>query len=238
MIMTKAIIHRASSRGVSNLSWMKSYHSFSYGQYFNPIRMQFGKLRVLNDERIQPNRGFSSTPLDNMEMVTIVLDGELKHTDTLGNDKILKRGGIQCLSGGSGVKHSELNNDAEADLRLLHMRFLPKDKGVAPQYNSCSFDLDNQKSELVLLVGADQGLPIAQDACVSWGNMEKNAECDYKIHYSGNGLYLLVIEGMVHLEDHVAFPNDAIGVWTDEETVHLKMMADSKFILIEMPPKR
>ncbi|MDC1106682.1 pirin family protein [Prolixibacteraceae bacterium] len=235
--MTRSIIHRANTRGLSNLSWMKSFHSFSFGQYFNPIRMQFGKLRVLNDERIMPNRGFSSTPLDNMEMVTIVLEGKLLHRDTIGNQQVLEAGAVQCLTSGKGVKHSEMN-DGDEELRLIHLRFLPREKSLLPKYNFCNFDLTTTRDELLTLVNPNKSCSIAQDVYVSWGNMKKSHVITYEPHHPDNGIYLISMEGMVHAMDHVAFVNDAIGIWSDGGSIDIKMMSDAKFLLIEVPPKR
>ncbi|QZT37593.1 pirin family protein [Halosquirtibacter xylanolyticus] len=235
--MTRSIIHRANTRGLSNLSWMKSFHSFSFGQYFNPIRMQFGKLRVLNDERIMPNRGFSSTPLDNMEMVTIVMNGKLLHRDSLGNHQVLTAGSVQCLTSGKGIKHSEMN-DGDEELRLIHLRFLPKEKGFDPKYSFCNYDLVTVRDELLALVTPDQTCSVAQDVYVYWGNMKKDKNIVYKTHDPNNGIYLISMEGMIQMVDHVAFASDAIGAWPDGDDVEIKMMSDAKFLLIEVPPKR
>ncbi|QZE15724.1 pirin family protein [Halosquirtibacter laminarini] len=236
--MTRSIIHRANTRGFSNLSWLKSHHSFSFGQYFNPIRMQFGKLRVLNDEKIEPQRGFTSTPLDNMEMVTIVLEGTLRHSDTLGNQLELPPGSVQCLSGGTGVKHSEVN-DSESDiLRLLHFRVLPHTRGEEPEYHHAHYDLFTVKDTLTPLVDPSFHCHVNQDAYVSWGNVSKGKMVKYKFHQSNSGIYLLTLDGMVQCVDHVAFVNDAIGVWSDEEEVEIKVLSDARFVVVEIPPTR
>ncbi len=237
MIM-QTIIHKADSRGFLETDWLKTAHSFSFGNYHNPDRMQFGALRVLNDDNIDPGMGFGGHPHDNMEIITIPLKGELAHEDNTGETEVLKPGQIQVMSAGSGIWHSEFNSSTDNLLSLLQIWILPSEKDVKPRYQSFSVDQSQMKNRWYKLVGpTNEGdVWIYQDARISITQIEEDISLSYEIKSKDHGVYFFLIEGEAEIAGNQLSKRDGIGVY-DFEKLDLPVKAGSEILAIEVPMK-
>lgn len=231
------VIHKSNSRGHANHGWLDSHHSFSFANYYNPERMNFGVLRVLNDDIVAPGRGFGTHSHDNMEIISIPLEGDLEHKDNMGNSTIIKEGDIQVMSAGTGVYHSEFNRNKDTQVKFLQIWIFPNKKGVTPRYDQISIkDLEEPNTFYQILSPSesDQGVWIHQDAWFHLGKFDENASDTYRLKKEGNGIYAFVLEGSVNIEDQVLEARDGFGVW---ETKEIKLTANksSKVLLMEVP---
>lgn len=220
------IIYRNEDRGKNQIEWLDSKFSFSFADYYDPNKMGFGKLIVLNDDIISPGKGFGAHPHSNMEIITIVLEGELKHKDSLGSEDIIRPGEVQVMSAGSGIVHSEYNNSKTKALKLFQIWIETKKEDLNPTYNKKKYELVKNRL-IVLASGFDEGLKINQDAKVSLGKFDK--ELDYNISEE-NGVYFFVIEGSFKVNNEEIGRRDALG--TDED---LKISGKGKFLIIDVP---
>ena len=235
----KTIIHKADERGITELGWLHSRHSFSFGSYYNPEKSGFGLLRVLNDDIVEPGEGFGIHPHDNMEIISIVLDGELEHKDSMGTGSVIKTGDIQVMSAGTGITHSEFNHSKERDVNFLQLWIFPKERNIKPGYDQRNFILSEIKNKIKTVVsgiGPDGALRIHQNASISLGYFEKDKDADYKIQYPGNGAYLFILNGNIKLNNNTISGKDAIGIsGTDIFSFHTE--SDAEFIIIDVPMK-
>jgi quercetin 2,3-dioxygenase len=228
-------IHKAHERGRTKIEWLDSYHSFSFGDYFDAKKMSFGALRVLNDDIIAPGKGFGRHPHANMEIVTIVLDGSLAHEDSMGTKGILRKGEVQCMSAGSGIYHSEYNQSKTQPATILQMWVEPRKQNIGPQYAQKAFDFE--KNKLTLLASGEESkkaLTISQDAYFSLGSLEKNKNIAYKMHSKNNGAYIFVISGSLSIENEDLQPRDAIGI-SDKDTLFIEAKTPAQLLVIEVP---
>lgn len=231
-------IHRAESRGYANHGWLQTYHTFSFANYYDPRRIHFGMLRVLNDDIIAPGEGFGTHPHDNMEIVTIALEGALKHGDSMGNMKILNPGEIQVMSAGTGITHSEINASMTEPAKLLQIWILTDRKNHTPRYNQ--IELAPAKPNEFRTIVAPEGHGdehtgwIHQNSWFSTLNLEQGHESEYLIHTSGNGAYIFVIEGQIEIDGEVLDRRDGMGVH-DTDGFRIKASADSQVLVIEVP---
>lgn len=231
----KKVIHKADSRGDANFGWLHSKHTFSFGQYYNPDRVHFGMLRVLNDDIVVGGAGFPTHPHENMEIVSIPLSGALAHKDSTGNEKIIQTGEVQIMSAGSGLTHSEYNASKDQEVNFLQIWVFPKEKDIEPRYDQKLFkDVDRKNKVQTVVAPDDSALWINQNAWFSLANLDGNKVLDYKIHDSGNGLYIFVIEGELEVDSENLNKRDAIGL-SETESVSIKSSKDSKLLLIEVP---
>lgn len=232
------IIDRADSRGFARYDWLETHHTFSFANYYNPERMGFGALRVLNDDIIAPKMGFDMHPHRNMEIVTIPLYGELRHGDSLQNAETITYGDIQVMSAGSGIVHSEYNASESKSLGLLQIWILPKVNGGAPRYNSFDIRPKLRPNELCEIIAPHLNTALGQEAWFSLGEFERKMKCDYSLHSKQNGVYIFVIEGSVKidgLEDSINLERrDGAGIY-EAENLTLHIAKDSKILLIEVP---
>lgn len=232
----KTVYHPADSRGHANHGWLNSYHTFSFAGYHDPERMHFGALRVLNDDSVAKGMGFGKHPHDNMEIVSIPLSGDLHHKDSTGRDKIIRQGDVQIMSAGSGIAHSETNANSDKDVKFLQIWVLPKEKNIEPRYDQKSFNLDEQKDQLVTVVAPDndQAVWINQDAWFTLGKLSNGKATKYQLKKEGNGVYAFVIEGEVTINGTALHRRDGLGI---SETNELEIKADSEaqLLLIEIP---
>ncbi len=233
------VIHTADSRGHINHGWLDTYHSFSFANWQNPERVRFGVLRVLNDDTVAPGEGFGMHPHDNMEIVTIILKGQLKHRDSMGSDGVIKENEIQVMSAGSGVMHSEFNPSEDEKVELFQIWVFPREKDIEPRYDQMSFDPAGKENKLQLLVSPDrdskESMWVNQDAYFSIGKFEPGKEIDYDIHTPGNGAYIMVIDGEIEVEGERLLKRDAIGVWdTDKINIKFKRM-ETEILIVEVP---
>jgi redox-sensitive bicupin YhaK (pirin superfamily) len=233
----KKTIHRADSRGYADHGWLKSYHTFSFANYYNPERTRFGVLRVLNDDIVEPGMGFGTHPHDNMEIITIPIKGELAHKDSTGNKEIIKENEVQIMSAGSGLTHSEFNNSKTDKVNLLQIWLFPKEKNIKPRYAQKVFSPDEMKNTFKTVVSPDKntgGLWINQDAEFLLASIDKGKSLKHSVKFSGNGIYLFVIEGSIEVLDEKLSNRDAIGL-EGIEKFEIKADEDSKVLVIDLP---
>lgn len=233
----KTILHTAGSRGHADHGWLESYHSFSFANYYNPARINFGALRVLNDDRVNPGQGFGSHPHDNMEIVSIPLAGELLHKDSMGNQAIIKAGEVQVMSAGTGIFHSEYNNRKDSEVRFLQIWILPNKENVTPRYDQISIkdvEIANAFYQVLSPNEKDQGVWIYQDAWFHLGSFEEGASDTYSFKRHGNGLYIFVLEGEADVEGQHLERRDGFGIW-DTNEVTVTATSDARLLLMEVP---
>lgn len=236
--MTNTIIHKAATRGLASHGWLESYQTFSFSGYYNPGRMQFGALRVLNDDVVLGGKGFGSHPHDNMEIISILLEGALEHKDNMGNEVVTTAGGVQVMSTGSGVFHSEYNYNADAPAKFLQIWLYPNQLNVTPRYEQVMLDATQQQDQLQQFI-APQPQPgatwIHQDAWFSMGTFSKGKEVSYPLHKPGNGVYLFVISGAFNTEKTLLEARDGIGI-TGADTITFTAQQDNAAILVMEVP--
>ncbi|MCI0449752.1 MAG: pirin family protein [Chlorobi bacterium] len=233
----KTTIHRANTRGFADHGWLKSSHTFSFAGYHNPERMRFGLLRVLNDDIVQPGKGFGTHPHDNMEIVSIPLSGSLAHKDSEGNEHIIKTGDVQIMSAGSGLYHSEYNASKNEPVNFLQIWVFPKLRNIKPRYDQKTFNFSERKKKLQTTVSPELNngtLWINQDAYFSLGSFEAGTQNKYEIKRKGNGLYLFLIEGSIDVAEENLGKRDALGI-EDIQSIEIKAVENSEILLIEVP---
>lgn len=233
----KKVFHPANERGHSDLGWLKSNFSFSFGPWYNPEKVHFGTLRVLNDDQVSPTMGFGMHPHDNMEIITIMLSGTLQHRDSMGNIGDIKAGEVQVMSAGTGIMHSEYNPSKDEDSKLLQIWVFPKKMNIQPRYDQKSFIDALKKNELTALVSNEQNngtLFINQDAIFSIGDFDAGQQVKYDIKIPGNGVYIFQIEGESDVEGSVLNKRDALGVY-DINSLTIETKSPSRLLIMEIP---
>lgn len=230
-------LHKSDSRGHANHGWLNAYHSFSFANYYDPEKIHFGALRVLNDDTIAAGEGFGTHPHDNMEIITIPLSGDLEHKDSMGNSGIIRKGEIQVMSAGSGIQHSEFNANADKKLKLLQIWVFPNKKNVEPRYEQISLKDLEKENELFQILSPnkeDQGVWIHQDAWFHMGNLKSGWKGNYTLKGNNHGVYIFLIDGNIDVENNELTKRDAIGIIeTKDISIHVK--EDSQILLIEIP---
>lgn len=235
----KTTLHRANTRGHANHGWLNSYHSFSFAGYYEPSRMHFGVLRVLNDDTVAAGMGFGKHPHDNMEIISIPTFGDLKHKDSMGNETVIKEGDIQIMSAGTGIAHSEMNANANKEVRFFQIWILPNKKNVEPRYDQYTIDVNKMHNNLLQILSpnaAEEGVWIHQDAFFSLGQLDAGFETTYSLKKTGNGVYAFVIEGDVTINGQSLNRRDGLGI-EDFETLDIKADSDARLLLMEIPMK-
>ena len=237
----KTEIHPASERGHANHDWLETYHSFSFATYFNPAREQFGSLRVLNDDTIAGGTGFDLHPHNNMEIITIILEGELEHRDSMGNTQVIKPGEVQVMTAGTGIFHAEYNHSETEPVKLFQLWIFPRQKGLKPRYDQKFYNELLDGNKLVALVTPDNypqddTLWIHQDAYISTIRLQKASEFAYQVRIPGNGIFVFVIEGKIALNEYNLAARDAAGI-TETTSVEIQATENSRLLFIEVPMK-
>ncbi|RSK38657.1 pirin family protein [Mangrovimonas spongiae] len=236
----KTIVHKADTRGFANHGWLQANHSFSFAGWFNPERIHFGALRVLNDDTIAPKMGFGTHPHDNMEIITIPLKGVLKHRDNMHNDwQQVLPGEVQVMSAGTGVQHSEINGSVDEYLSLFQIWIIPEKQGVSPRYDQKEFKPEDRKGKLQTLVSsfndADDGsLKIYQDTRLSRIDLDENETFTYNPKSNNHGVYVMTISGNINIEGHILETRDALGV-SDTKEFTIQAKNNSELLFIEVP---
>ena len=236
-IMENTILHKAATRGNANHGWLQSYHTFSFANYYNPERMHFGVLRVLNDDTVAPGMGFGTHPHDNMEIISIPLEGDLEHKDSMGNVAVIRNGDIQVMSAGTGITHSEYNKNSDKTVKFLQIWVFPNQRNVKPRYDQITLKKEDRKNKLQQILSPnvdDDGVWIHQNAWFNMGEFEKGITQNYDIKKAGDGLYIFVIDGVVKIDGHILNKRDAITV-SDAEKVSVTSEENSKVLIIEVP---
>jgi redox-sensitive bicupin YhaK (pirin superfamily) len=232
----KKVIHKSETRGHANHGWLDSHHSFSFASYRNPERMNFGVLRVLNDDVVAGGMGFGRHPHDNMEIISIPLDGDLEHQDSMGNTTVIKQGDIQVMSAGTGVQHSEYNKNKEKAVKFLQIWLFPNKKNVTPRYDQISIK-DNKLNRLNQILSPskdDEGVWIHQNAWFHLGEFNKETKHTYKMKDKNNGAYSFIIEGEAMIGGEKLNKRDGIGIWSSEE-IEMSFSKDAKVLIMEVP---
>lgn len=238
LILENTVLHKANSRGHANHGWLDSHHSFSFANYYNPDRMHFGVLRVLNDDRVDAGMGFGTHPHDNMEIISIPLEGDLEHKDSMGNTAVIKKGDIQVMSAGTGIYHSEYNKNKDRLTKFLQIWVYPNKKNVTPRYDQITLneaDRHNKLQQILSPNANEEGVWIHQDAWFHLGKFDKDFTTDYKLKKSGNGIYAFVIKGDINIGNIQLNERDALGIWNTSEISIIANTQDAELLLIEVP---
>lgn len=233
----KTLLHKAATRGHAHHGWLDSWHTFSFAGYYEPTRMHFGALRVLNDDTVAPGMGFGMHPHDNMEIISIPLEGDLEHQDSLGNKQVIRQGDVQVMSAGTGVAHSEKNRNQERQVRFLQIWVFPNQKDVAPRYDQKTFTEADKHNNLVTVVspmGDPKGVNIHQDAWFSLGKLDRGTTLAYDLRDEKNGVYAFLIEGDVTINEVVMNRRDGLGIW-EEKSLSITANSDAELLLMEVP---
>ncbi|WP_431210481.1 pirin family protein [Puia sp. P3] len=236
--MSNTILHKAATRGHADHGWLDSYHSFSFAGYYNPERTQFGVLRVLNDDMVAGGRGFGSHPHDNMEIISIPLEGSLVHEDNMGHKEVVSAGEIQVMSTGSGVFHSEYNNSPDKPVKFLQIWLFPNKLNVEPRYDQVKIDRekgDNQLQQLISPYRSEEGSWIYQDAWFFSGHFDTDKEFTYEKKKGENGVYLFVLKGSFTTDGQKLESRDGLGI-TGSGVIRLKSLEpDSEILIMDVP---
>lgn len=235
----KTVYHKADTRGFADHGWLKSYHTFSFANYYNPERMSFGVLRVLNDDQVASGMGFGAHPHRDMEIISIPLEGDLEHKDSLGTTAVIKKGEIQVLSAGTGIQHSEYNKNKDELVKFLQIWVIPNKMNVTPRYDQINIKQNEKTNDFQQILSPnsdDEGVWIHQDAWFSLANFEKGIAKDYQLHKEGNGVYLFVLKGSAKIGDQILETRDGFGIW-ETSAFTLEASEDSEILLMEVPMK-
>ena len=231
------VLHKADTRGHANHGWLNSHHTFSFANYYNPERVHFGMLRVLNDDRVAKGKGFGRHPHDNMEIISIPLEGDLEHKDSMGNVAVIKQGDVQVMSAGTGIYHSEYNKSKEEDVKFLQIWVFPNKKNVKPRYDQISLkevEKTNQFYQILSPNPNDEGVWVHQNAWFHLGKFENGKSDTYKIKGEGNGVYAFILEGDVEIEGQTLSKRDGFGVW-NTDAINVKASSNARVLLMEVP---
>lgn len=232
----KKVMHKAESRGHSQNEWLDSYHTFSFDEYFDSNRINFGALRVLNDDKVAPGKGFHIHPHQNMEIITIPLKGKLEHGDSKKNSRIITAGDIQVMSAGTGIFHSEMNASAEEPVEFLQIWIMPKERNTHPLYRDFHIRELERANELAVIISPDGSTPasLLQDAWFSIGKVKAGKKLGYHMHQSHAGVYIFLIEGKIMVDGEVMNRRDGMGIY-DTNSFEMEILEDSHLLLMEVP---
>ena len=231
------IIHSSDSRGVANHGWLNSRHTFSFADYYNPERMGFGALRVINDDSVDEAMGFGRHPHRDMEIISIPLEGALSHQDSEGNSSVIKKGEVQIMSAGTGIFHSEMNANTNEKVKFLQIWVLPKKLGVKPRYEQKNFERGDRKNKIATVVspdGREGSVTINQDAFFSLTDIDAGKSVHYDQKLAGNGVYVFVLNGEIEIDGKKFGARDGVGI-TDFSSIELKALKNSEVLLMEVP---
>jgi len=236
--MANTILHKSETRGDANHGWLQSKHTFSFANYYNPQRMHFGVLRVLNDDRVEAGMGFGTHPHDNMEIISIPLEGDLEHKDSMGNITVIKKGDVQVMSAGSGITHSEYNRSKDSLVKFLQIWVFPNKKNVTPRYDQISLDINDRHNKLQQILSPnanEEGVWIHQDAWFFMGKFDKDLEVEYKIKKPGNGVYAFILSGDFTIDGIALNTRDGLGLWSTEKIAIKSDSNEAEILLMEVP---
>jgi hypothetical protein len=237
IIMANTILHPANTRGDANHGWLHSKHTFSFANYYNPDRMHFGVLRVLNDDIVAAGMGFGTHPHDNMEIISIPLEGDLEHKDSMGNVTVIKNGDIQVMSAGTGITHSEYNKNKDQQVKFLQIWVFPNKRNVIPRYDQITLNAADRHNKLQQIVSPnpnDAGVWINQNAWFNLGNFDQDVSTVYTLNDKNNGLYVFNLSGNLEINGQTLNPRDGFGIW-DTDKVSIKAQTNTEFLLMEVP---
>lgn len=237
-IMENTVLHKAETRGYATHGWLNSHHTFSFANYYNPERMHFGVLRVLNDDQVDPGMGFGTHPHDNMEIISIPLEGDLEHKDNMGNVAVIKHGDIQVMSAGTGIMHSEYNKSKNDLVKFLQIWVFPNKQNVTPRYDQITLNVSDRHNKLQQILSPnadDEGVWIHQNAWFYLGKFDKGFSTEYNIKKNGNGVYAFVLKGDFTVNGQQLNLRDGFGLW-DIDKISIKANSpDAELLLMEVP---
>lgn len=235
--MANTILHKAATRGHANHGWLNSFHTFSFANYYDPERMHFGALRVLNDDTVEAGMGFGTHPHDNMEIISIPLEGDLEHKDSMGNVSVIKHGDIQVMSAGTGIHHSEYNRNKDKRTKFLQIWVFPNQKKVTPRYDQITLNMADRHNQLQQILSPnpdDAGVWIYQNAWFHLGKFDKGISAAYNLKAAGNGVYAFILSGELTIDGQSLNTRDGFGIW-DVEKIAITADSDAEFLLMEVP---
>ena len=235
--MENSVLHKANTRGIADLGWLNSYHTFSFSHYYDPNRMNFGMLRVLNDDTVAAGMGFGTHPHQNMEIISIPLEGDLEHQDSMGNKTVIRNGDIQVMSAGTGIQHSEYNKNKDSQVKFLQIWVIPNQQNVTPRYDQITLNPADRKNKLQQILSPnpeDEGVWIHQDAWFHLGQFDQGFSTTYTIKKKGNGVYAFVLKGNLIINGQELNTRDGFGLW-NIDTIEIKASSDAEILLMEVP---
>ena len=235
--MANLVLHKSETRGDANHGWLHSRHTFSFADYYDPEREQFGVLRVLNDDIVEAGRGFGSHPHNNMEIISIPLEGDLEHKDSMGNVTVIKNGDIQVMSAGTGITHSEYNKNKDKPVKFLQIWVFPNHRNVKPRYDQITLNVNDRHNKLQQILSPDpddEGVWIYQNAWFHLGKLDKGFQTDYTIKAQNNGLYAFILSGDVTILDQKLEPRDGLAI-RDIDKVSIRADTDAEILLMDVP---
>lgn len=237
-IMANTVLHKSETRGKADHGWLKSHHTFSFANYYNPERMHFGVLRVLNDDSVASGMGFGTHPHDNMEIISIPLEGDLEHKDSMGNVTVIREGDIQIMSAGTGITHSEYNKNKDRDVKFLQIWLFPNQKNVTPRYDQITLGKSDNRNQLQQILSPnpkDEGVWIHQNAWFHLGKFDKGVNTRYELKEKSNGVYVFVIKGDWKINHQMVNSRDGYGVWNVNGIDILSLSDDAEILIMEVP---
>lgn len=237
--MLNSVLHKSETRGDANHGWLHSRHTFSFADYYDPERIQFGVLRVLNDDTVEAGMGFGTHPHDNMEIISIPLEGDLEHKDSMGNVSIIKHGDVQVMSAGTGITHSEYNKNKDKRVKFLQIWVIPDRRNVKPRYDQITLNIADRHNKFQQILSPspdDEGVWIYQNAWFHLGQFDKGFSADYNFKVKGNGVYAFILSGNVSINNQELKSRDGFGIW-DVDKISVKADTDADFLLMEVPMK-
>ena len=236
--MANTILHKAATRGDANHGWLHSRHTFSFADYYDPERIHFGALRVLNDDYVAAGMGFGTHPHNNMEIISIPLEGDLEHKDSMGTVAVIKNGDVQVMSAGTGITHSEYNKNKDKPVKFLQIWVIPNRKNVQPRYDQITLNPADRHNKLQQIISpnvGDAGVWIYQDAWFHLGEFDKDFAIDYTVKKTGNGVYAFILKGDVTIDGNVLNERDGMGIWNTDKISIKANSQDAEVLLMEVP---
>lgn len=232
------VLHKANTRGKANHGWLQSKHTFSFSSYHSPERMNFGVLRVLNDDIVAPGMGFGTHPHQNMEIISIPIEGDLEHKDSMNNVTVIKSGDIQVLSAGTGITHSEYNKNKDKQVKFLQIWVIPNKKNVTPRYDQISLNIEDRHNKFQQVLSPnlkDAGVWIHQDAWFNMTRLDKDKALIYQLNSpEKNGVYVFVLKGDVTVNNQALNVRDGHGIWNVNK-LNIKADSNTELLLMEVP---
>jgi redox-sensitive bicupin YhaK (pirin superfamily) len=235
--MSDLILHKANSRGNANHGWLQSWHTFSFANYHDEERMSFGVLRVLNDDTVAAGMGFGAHPHQNMEIISIPLEGDLEHKDSMGNETIIKHEDIQVMSAGTGIQHSEYNKNKDKPVKFLQIWVIPNKMNVTPRYDQITLKKSDRKNKLQQILSPnanDEGVWIHQNAWFHLADLESGFATEYEVKNSNNGVYVFVLSGDVIINNQELTTRDGLGI-LNTSTIKLEAITSTEILVMEVP---